>query len=81
MSDITVVLPSGSHPDIKQDCCVVYEEAEIVKVSAIHAAIAGNALVQSVTSLPANLVADIQEGVFASEDTPIKVVGFCTDRT
>jgi hypothetical protein len=81
MSDRTVVLLKGCHPNITQDCCVIYEEAEVVKVSAILAAITVNALTRLSSGLPANLLLEVQEGVFASEDTPIRVVDFCIERT
>lgn len=81
MSDQTVLLAGGCHPDVTMDCCVVFEEAEIVKVSAISIAVAEGALKLSGTVLAPDLLAKVQDGVFASEDTPIRVVDFCTDRT
>jgi hypothetical protein len=81
MNDKTCVLPSGCHPDITQDCCVVYAEAEVVKVCSLKAAIADGALVQSATPLSTNPVGVVQEGLFESEDTSTKVVNFSTNRT
>jgi len=37
--------------------------------------------VMSAPGLQADLLAEVQEGVFRSEDTPMSVVAFCTDRT
>lgn len=81
MSDPTVVLAKGCHVEITQDCCVVFEQAEVVDVVAIQMAITAQALALAATPLPSNLVSQIQEGIFDSEDTPIRVVKFCTDRT
>ena len=80
LSDSTVVLRTGCHPEITQDCCVIFEEAELIKVAAIRAGIADRALRQARTSLQPAFLAIVQEGVFESEDTPIRVVDFCTNR-
>jgi hypothetical protein len=80
MSDPTVFLPKGCHPEITLDCCIVFEEAEIAKVSNILAAVREGALKQSQARLSADCLVGAQEGVFESEDTPTRVVRFCTDR-
>lgn len=80
MGDLAVSLKQGCHPAITQDCCVIYEEAEVVKVSAIQAALNANALTASAEPLPAGIVEQVEEGVFDSEDTPMRVVMFCTNR-
>ena len=79
-SDPTVILPAGCHPDITRDCCVIYEESDIVRVADILNAIAGGALAKSPAGLSDALTSQVQEGVFDSDETPLRVDAFCTDR-
>ncbi len=44
MSDQTVCLMPGCHPEIVADCCIVYEQASIVASQDIAAAVRAGAL-------------------------------------
>lgn len=78
-SDQTVLLRKGAHPEIIQDCHVVYEEAEVVESATIRAAISGNALIQAASLAPA-ILEMVQDGIFVSDETPIGVMDYCHDR-
>ena len=78
-SDQTVLLQKGAHPEITQDCYVVYEEAEVAKTATITAAIAGGALTAESPLEAANL-ATVQDGLFVSEETPVSVQDYCHGR-
>ncbi len=80
MSDLTCALAGGCHPDITQECSVICAEAGVAKVSDLRAAVVGGALNLSTTPLGPDLVGRAQEGAFQSEDTPLRVADFCTDR-
>lgn len=79
MSDPTVVLAAGSHPEITRDCAVVYEAAAVVDASTITRAVSAGAL-ERCAPLDDDLLARVQEGFFDSDATPLGVVEYCTDR-
>lgn len=79
MTDSTVVLTPGAHPEITAKCCVIYEEASIVAANDIRVAVKSGALTQ-VAPVSSQLLSDIQEGIFASDETPIGVADYCEDR-
>ena len=78
LSDLTVILDPGEHPEITEKCCVVFEETELTPVSTITAALAADALTQYGT-LDRTILERIQEGLFESDEVSIEIVEFATD--
>jgi len=74
--DRTVILNKGDHSFVDHDTIINYVDARIVKAHAlIHAAESG--FFDSLEPFKADILQKIQEGLFRSPHTPIKVKNFC----
>jgi hypothetical protein len=74
--DQTVILRRADHPFLVHESIVSYGHARIVDCRDIDANIAAKSIV---THQPcsAKLLKEVQDGLFASEHTPRKVLTFC----
>ena len=79
LTDSTVVLNPGDHPAITKQCCVVYEQAIIASTAAIRLALETGAIRMG-APLNADLLSRIQEGLFESDESPLRVIRYGTDR-
>lgn len=79
MSDTTVVLNPGDHPVITKTCVVIYSEAQVVNAESLRVAHQKGALTRE-ADLDPQILEKVQEGLFESDETPIGVVDYCTDR-
>lgn len=79
MSDTTVVLQPGDHPVITETCAVIYSEAQVIAADTLRTAYQKGALTRE-ADLDPQILERVQEGLFESDETPISVVKYCTDR-
>jgi hypothetical protein len=77
--DKTVILHVGEHPFITHDSIVLYADAQIVRSSAIEAALRGGAA-QGKPPCSPGVLARVVAGIAASPDTPFKVQQFCAPK-
>lgn len=76
LSDSTVILEPGDHPVITRRCAVIYSEAQVVQTRIIRIAWEAGAL-KGAGKLTQQILAKVQEGVFESDETPMRVVNYC----
>jgi hypothetical protein len=76
--DSSCIIRVNEHPQITQDCSVIYKEATIVNGNDIRAAIANGALTAH-TPLAVEIVRRAFDALFASLETPDEVLDYCTE--
>lgn len=74
--DQTVILQRGDHPFIRHQSTVFFGDAMIVEVERLHQWIEAG-IAQPQPTCTAELAKLIQDGIFASDYTPNKIIDFC----
>jgi hypothetical protein len=74
--DQTLILRKGEHPFLTHESVVAYRHARIVDCRVLDGNLAAGTI-QGHETCSAKLLKDIQDGIFASQHTPNKVVSYC----